>query len=55
MSNEQPQHVVGRIVKMDGEWEGKPFPDHPETHPDCSEILEFSSNDPQPKVIYRRD
>lgn len=53
MSDPQPQ-VVGRLVKMDGEWKDGEIPEHPEQHPACSEIIEFKSGE-APKVVYRRD
>jgi hypothetical protein len=46
--------LKSRVVKMDGEWTEESFPEHPETHPDCREILEYTAGDPVPKVIYRR-
>lgn len=48
-----PKPGTARVVKMDGDW--TEFPEHPETHPACSEILEFPVDGTEPpKVIYRR-
>jgi hypothetical protein len=50
-----PKPGTARLVKMDGEWKQGEIPEHPQTHPACSEILEFPVDGTEPpKVIYRR-
>lgn len=54
MSDPKQPVIQGRLVKMDGEWPEGSIPEHPETHPACSEILEFTNTSVEPTVVYRR-
>jgi hypothetical protein len=54
MTEQQPR-VTGRLVKMDGDWKEGEIPEHPETHPACAEIIEFTDGPEPAKVVYRRD